>query len=316
MLHHSTLEHVTWLLRDRTPIKRTYHWMKDRPDGVSPGFAPCMGCNAELSLRLTTRTLGGDIILGIPPGCMAGCAGYGRESGMKVTTFSPLLNNSAAMAAGLSRALRRRGKDTKVVVFAGDGGTGDIGLQCLSAAAERREQVLYICYDNEGYMNTGVQRSGTTPTGAQTATTPVAGRKRGKPEQPKDVPLVMIASRAAYVATASTAFPADFVHKLRKAVRVEDGLAYIHIFSPCPVGWHFPPEKTIEVARMAVETRLWVLWEAVEGKARLTRSILRPRPLSDYLKLVGKYSHLTDGEKAALQDQVNERWRRLKKLFG
>ncbi len=314
---HNRLEHLIWLLRDRTPIKRTYESLKDRPDGVSPGFAACVGCNAELALRLTTRTLGPDVIMAIPPGCMGGCApGYGRESGMKVTTVMPLMDNAAAMASGLQRAIERQSKNTRVVVFAGDGATGDIGLQCLSAAAERRENILYVCYDNEGYMNTGVQRSGTTSTGTQTTTTPVGKAKRGKPEAPKDVPMVVLASNAAYVATASTAFPADFAHKLRKAANVTNGLAYLHLFSPCPVGWHFPPEKTIEIGRMAVETRFFSLWEAVEGRVRLTRTVYSPRPLDDYLTLIGKYSHLSPAERQALQVQADERWARLKRLLG
>ncbi len=314
-MHSSLIEHAAWLIRDRLPIGRTYQQLKNARDLVSPGFAACTGCNAELSLRLTLKVLGDNLVMAIPAGCMGGCApGYGRDSAMKVTTMMPLMDNTAAMAAGLKRAFRRQGKDALVVAFAGDGATGDIGLQCLSAAAERRENLIYICYDNEGYMNTGVQRSGTTPQMAQTTTTPVSKHKHGKLEPAKELPLIMAMNNATYVATATTAYPADFAHKLRKAAAVRNGLAYIHLFSPCPVGWLFPPEKTIEVARLAVETRHFPLWEAEDGSIRLTRKVAFPKPVKDYLKLLGKFKHLTEREIKEIQEQVDRRYRRLMSL--
>lgn len=294
----------------------SYNYLRNREDLLSPGISACLGCAAEMSLRLTLRALGPNTILAIPPGCLGGVGvvGWGTTTGAKVPVFFPLLDNVASMLAGTKRYYQSIGRDVHVVAFAGDGGTADVGFQCLSGAAEREENIIYICYDNEGYMNTGIQRSSTTPYGAWTTTTPVGQVSRGKKQKGKDMPLIMAMHGIPYTATACIAFLDDYLMKLEKAMQVKNGLSYIHIFSPCPTGWRFPADKTIEVARAAVETDFFPLWEAEGGKFRITHSVERPRPVEHYLRMVGKYRHLVQPEIDKIQEQVSERLRRLKVL--
>jgi phenylglyoxylate dehydrogenase beta subunit len=204
-----------------------------------------------------------------------------------------------------------------VLALAGDGGTADVGFQSLSGAAERGEQIVYICFDNEGYMNTGVQRSSTTPYGSWTSTTPVGAALRGKTQDAKNLPVIMMMHNCEYVATASTAFMVDYYAKLDKAIEAaKRGMAYIHVFSPCPTGWRYPPEKLIEVSRKAVETNMVPLWEytAEEGRLRFTRSVDDPLPVQDYLMLIGKYRHLSDEQIQHIQKHVEKEIQKLKSL--
>lgn len=240
-----------------------------------------------------------------------GVVGFGMTTGAKVPVFFPLLDNVAAMLSGLKREYRRKGIDVHAVAFAGDGGTADVGFQSLSAAAERGENILYICYDNEGYMNTGFQRSGTTPLGAWTSTTPVGKRRLGKKERSKNLPLIMAAHEIPYVATATMAYPHDFERKLRKAMEVKDGLVYIHLLSPCPTGWRFPPEKTIEISRLAVETHFFPLWEMERGAYRFTVEVESPKPLEELLGKMGKYSHLRSRQIKGIREVVMRRYEML-----
>lgn len=294
----------------------SYESLVPQEDLLSPGTSACLGCIAELSLRITMRALGPNSIVAIPPGCLGGVGvnGYGTTTGAKVPVFFPLLDNIASMLSGTKRHYKRIGRDVHVVAFAGDGGTADVGFQCLSGAAEREENIIYICYDNEGYMNTGIQRSGTTPYKAWTTTTPVGEVGRGKRQKGKDMPLIMAMHGIPYVATATLAFIDDYLEKLKKAMQVKKGMSYIHLFAPCPTGWRFPAEKTIEVARMAVETIFFPLWEAENGRFRMTHMVDYPKPVEAYLKMVGKYRHLTRQEIAEIQEQVEERYRRLEAL--
>ncbi len=268
---------------------------KGSEDLVSPGITSCPGCSAELALRFALRTLGRNTILAIPPGCMGGVGvvGFGMTTGARVPVFFPLLDNVAAMLSGIKREYRRKGVEVNVVAFAGDGGTADVGFQCLSAAAERGENIIYLCYDNEGYMNTGFQRSGTTPYGAWTSTTPVGRKGMGKKQKNKNLPMIMAAHEIPYVATACMSYPHDFELKLRKAMKVRDGLVYIHLLSPCPTGWRVPPEKAIEIGRLAVATNFFPLWEMERGVYRFTVEVREPRPLEEFLGKMGKYSHLS-----------------------
>ncbi len=197
-----------------------------------------------------------------------------------------------------------------MLAFAGDGGTADVGFQSLSGAAERGEQMIYICVDNEGYMNTGVQRSSTTPYGAWTSTTPVGSVLRGKTRDAKPMPLIMVMHNCEYVATASTAFMEDYYAKVEKAIEAaKKGMAYIHVFSPCPTGWRFPPGKLIEVARKAVKTNMVPLWEYEykEGRIRFTHPVDNPLPVQVYLSLIGKYKHLDEKQIAYIQEQTNRK---------
>jgi pyruvate/2-oxoacid:ferredoxin oxidoreductase beta subunit len=290
-------------------------WKKSE-DLLSPGISSCLGCMAELALRFVLRTLGKDTILAIPPGCMGGVGvvGYGMTTGAKVPVFFPLLDNVASMLSGLKREYVRKGVEVHVVAFAGDGGTADVGFQCLSAAAERGENIIYICYDNEGYMNTGFQRSGTTPYGAWTSTTPVGKTEAGKKQRNKNLPMIMAAHEIPYVATSSMAYPHDFELKLQKAMRVKEGLVYIHLFSPCPTGWKFPSEKGIEIGRLAVETNFFPLWEFDRGQFRFTHPPENPRPIKEYLQRVGKYSHLSEKQMKEIKRISEERCDSLKAL--
>ena len=291
-----------------------YKEWASQEDLFSPGLSACMGCNSELIIRFSLRILGKNTVLATPPGCIPGfgAVGYSDTAGAKVPIFHPLLSNTAAMLAGIKRYYQRIGRDVQVVAFAGDGGTADVGFQALSGAVERGENIIYICVDNEGYMNTGIQRSGTTPFGAWTTTTPVGKTSMGKKRESKNLPMIMVMHGAPYVATASTAYLEDYAEKLKKAMKVRDGVAYIHLFSPCPTGWRFQPDKTIEVSRLAVETNFFPLWEYQRGGFRFTRSIENPRPVKEYLRLVGKYSHLTRNQIREIERISEERCEMLK----
>jgi pyruvate/2-oxoacid:ferredoxin oxidoreductase beta subunit len=212
----------------------------------------------------------------------------------------------ASSATGLTRYYRKAGKDVNVVCFTGDGCAADIGFQTLSGAAERNENIIYICYENEGYMNTGIQRSSTTPRGVTTSTTPVGVAGRGKTTLPKNVPLIMAMHHIPYVATATLSHMDDFAKKLLKAVeKKKEGFVYLHVFSPCPVGWGIESDMSIEVCRMAVKTNYFPLWEAENGKFRLTQNVVNPEPITKYTKLFRKYNHLNETELAAAQEDVN-----------
>jgi pyruvate/2-oxoacid:ferredoxin oxidoreductase beta subunit len=198
----------------------------------------------------------------------------------------------------------RGDRETTVVAWAGDGGTFDIGLQALSGAAERNEDIIYACYDNEAYMNTGIQRSGATPYGAWTTTTPYPHVK----QRPKKRMLeIMAAHRIPYVATASVAYPDDLVEKFRKAKEFR-GTKFIHIFAPCPTGWKSPPEYSVELARLAVRTRLFPLLEIFGGVEYRVFKDFEPAPVKSYLELQGRFSHLTEEEVARIQREVDQDW--------
>ena len=284
-------------------------------DVISPGISACGGCLAELALRFTLRVLGRNIVLFTSPGCA--CAwlhGFGTHGGSRLARFHCLLNNVASSMTGVSMYYESIGRDVKTVSFVGDGATVDIGFQSLSGAAERGENLLYICYDNEGYMNTGVQRSSSTPFGAQTATTPVGPARHGKEQAAKYLPLLMLFHGIPYVATATIAYPEDYARKLTKAMQVKDGLVYIHLFTPCLTGWGIPEAQSLEVCRLAVETNYFPLWEAENGKVRLTQEVANPRPIQEYTDMIGKYSHLTAEDLEQIQEMVNDRYNMIKNL--
>jgi len=275
---------------------RIYNDVGNLEDLFVPGLAGCQGCNTELIMRHTMRRIGPDAVVATPPGCIPGMGsvGYNGLTGTKVPVFHPLLTNTASMLTGLRRHYKRIGRDVMAVALAGDGGTADVGFQSLSGAAERGEEMLFICVDNEGYMNTGMQRSGCTPYGAWTSTTPVGERGRGKTQDAKNLPLLMVMHNCEYVATASTGYMADLYDKLDRAIdAAKRGFAYLHIYSPCTTGWRFPSDQNIEVARKAVEAGFVLLWEFdPRAGLRMTPEIEDPRPLVEYLEVLGKYRHL------------------------
>ena len=289
---------------------RIYNEVGDLEDLFVPGLAGCQGCNTELIMRHTMRRIGPDAVVATPPGCIPGMGsvGYNGLTGTKVPVFHPLLTNTASMLTGVRRYYKRVGRDVMAVALAGDGGTADVGFQSLSGAAERGEEILFICVDNEGYMNTGMQRSGCTPYGAWTSTTPVGERGRGKTQDAKNLPLLMVMHNCEYVATASTGFMADLYDKLDRAIQAaKRGFAYLHIYSPCTTGWRFPSDQNIEVARKAVETGFVLLWEFdPRAGLRMTPEIGDPRPLAEYLEVLGKYRHLSAEQVAHIERGVAE----------
>jgi pyruvate/2-oxoacid:ferredoxin oxidoreductase beta subunit len=291
--------------------------LAEREDMISPGISACVGCNVELTLRTVMKILGPNSVLAIPPGCMGGVGvvGWDTKSGAKVPVFFPLLDNTASMLAGIRLGFNARGKEVNVVAFAGDGATVDAGFQALSGAAERGDRILYICYDNEGYMNTGYQRSSSTSKGAWTSTTPVArDGGGGKRQHKKDFPLIMAMHDIPYMATASPAFIPDLVRKVERAMEVREGLAYIHIYNPCLTGWGIKAEESIEVSRLSVTSRYFPLYESRHRSIRITHRVKDPVPVAEYVKRMKKFSHLGPERVAELQELTDRRWRFLEAM--
>lgn len=299
----------TGALRHNTSA-RIYNEVGDWEDLFAEGLAGCQGCNTELLMRHALRRVGPDTVLATPPGCVPGMGsvGFNGLTGTKVPVFHPLLTNTAPMLAGIKRQLARKGREVTAMAMAGDGGASDVGFQSLSGAAERGERILFLVVDNEGYMNTGMQRSSCTPFGAWTSTTPVGEQGKGKTQDAKNLPLLMVNHRCAYVATASTAFMQDLYDKLDKAiVASKTGFAYLHVYSPCTTGWRFPTEQNIEVARKAVETNFVMLWEFnPRDGLRFTRPVDAPLPVTDYLKAMGRFRHLSEDQISHIQAKVEE----------
>lgn len=281
------------------------------------GNTSCAGCGAAISLRLLFKALGNKVILVVPACCTSVIPGPFPYTSFAVPVQNILFEATGATASGVVAALRQRGiKDVTVVGWAGDGGTFDIGIQALSGAAERGTDFIYICYDNEAYGNTGVQRSGATPYGAWTTTTP-----SGKKERKKRITMIMAAHRIPYVATACPSYPMDFINKLRKAKEMK-GTRFIHILSPCPTGWRYDTSKTIEIGRLAVQTGMWVLFEIENGKFKLNPPSnglvdkTKRKPVREYLKLQGRFRNLTESDIEKIQRMVDEDWEQYRKMMN
>ena len=269
----------------------------------------CAGCGSLLALRYVLKAAGKDTILVIPACCNSVIQGVYPYMLHTIPVYNIAFAASAACASGMSEALRAKGKKTNVIVYAGDGGTADIGIQALSGALERGEDFLYICYDNEAYGNTGMQRSGATPLGAITTTTP-----NGKKVVKKDLDRIIEAHNLPYQATACAAYPADIYNKVKKALSIP-GPKFIHILAPCPPGWKTPSEKTVEVAKLAVKSGLWVLWEKEYDKLTISApsraAMKRPVPVTDYLKMQGRFKKVDDKLAAQIQANVDKNLRKL-----
>lgn len=284
-------------------------------DLLSPGTSACIGCSVELALRFTLRVLGKDVLLFTAPGCaLTFTLGLGTHAQVKLAQFPALLTNVASLMTGARRYYEHVGRSVKVVAFVGDGATVDIGFQALSGAAERQENLVYICYDNEGYMTCGAQRSGSTSMMARTTTSPVGKMRHGKEQNAKYMPLLMLFHDVPYVATATIAYPRDYARKLIKAMNVTKGLSYIHLFTPCITGWGIAADRGLDVSSMAVETNYFPLWEAEQGKVRLTQEITDPKPIHEYTDLSRKYAHLTTQDLEQVQEQVNARYATIRTL--
>ena len=277
-----------------------------REELFNPGHPACPGCGAAPSMRLALKALGSKTMVVIPASCWSIIAGAHPFFSLEVPLLHTPFLSAAAAAAGLKAALEAQGdQETLVMAWAGDGGTYDIGFQGLSGAAERRTNMLYVCYDNEAYMNTGGQRSSATPLGTQTSTTP-----GGKLEEKKDLLNIMVAHGASYVATATLAYPQDLLKKFRKA-RDKKGFRFIHLLSPCPTGWGFPEDKTITMARMAVESGAYHLmeWEG-EGWQTTYHPSFQVK-VEDYLQAQTRFAHLTGEELQEIARRTAEYWERV-----
>jgi len=275
---------------------------------LAPGHLGCAGCGAALAMRLALKALGHRTVLVIPACCWSIIDGLSPYSAAGVPVMHTPFASAAAAAVGVRAALDLKGDtETTVCAWAGDGGTFDIGIQALSAAAERNENFVYICYDNEAYMNTGIQRSSATPIGAWTSTTPAARLK----EQPKkDMLAIMAAHRIPYAATATVAYPDDLVAKVERA-KATRGTRFIHLLSPCPPGWKIASEQAVKHSRLAVQSRVFPLLEVENGETwRLT---LDPEtvPIEEYLRAQGRFRHLVDDPDAVerVRAGVEARWR-------
>ncbi|MCX7026551.1 MAG: thiamine pyrophosphate-dependent enzyme [Spirochaetes bacterium] len=275
---------------------------------MNSGHVGCPGCGATVAMKLALRALGEHTMMVIPASCWAIIGGNFPQSSLKVPILHTGFATTAAAASGLRAALDLRGDtETTVVGWAGDGGTFDIGFQALSAAAERGEDFIYVCYDNEAYTNTGVQRSSSTPWGARTMTTPGANWKR---QQKKNIVEIMAAHRIPYAATASIAYPEDLERKLKKAVLIRSGLRFIHLYSSCPTGWGFAPENTVKVARMAVRSKAFPLYEVEDG-VKYTINEAGDKPVKEYLRSQSRFRHLSDQDIGLIQSRLDIEWERL-----
>jgi 2-oxoisovalerate ferredoxin oxidoreductase beta subunit len=282
-----------------------------REELVFPGHSACPGCAPALAMRLLLKGLGPKTLLSIPACCWTVIATPFPTTALGVGVLDTPIEATGASISGLRAGLDAQGRsDVNVVGFAGDGGTVDIGLQSLSGMLERGTDAIYVMYDNEAYMNTGIQRSGATPLGAWTTTTPVSPRERGKAERKKDIMAIVLAHHPTYAATLNPSFPEDFVAKVERA-RDLKGPRFLDVLAPCPPGWRFSSERTIEIGRWATDTGLFPLYEVWEGKLRITRRMGALRPLAEYLRAQGRFQHLTDTEIASLETSVRADWESL-----
>jgi len=287
-------------------------------ENFAPGHRACMGCGEALAVRLVCKALGQNVIIVNATGCMEVVSTPLPYTSWRVPWIHTLFENTASVASGIESGLRvlmkkgrRRAQDITVVAMAGDGGTSDIGLQALSGALERGHNFIYICFDNEAYMNTGIQRSSATPFGASTTTSPAGKVSIGQVTWKKNMPAIAAAHDIPYVATACPSYPFDLMDRVAKGVAAP-GPAYIHILSPCPTGWRFDFDLTIRMGRLAVETGAFPLYEIENGKYKLSFDLPQLRPVQDYLKRQGRFRHLSSEDIDKIQNRVNEEYKKLK----
>jgi len=282
-------------------------------DYMHPGHVGCPGCGAAIAMKFALQALGEKTMVVIPACCWGVLAGPYPQSSLKVPILQTAFATAGATASGLRAALDMKGDtETTVMAWAGDGGTFDIGIQALSGAVERSEDFIYVCYDNEAYMNTGVQRSSATPFGTRTTTTPGQGWKKSRK---KNMVEILAAHRIPYAATASIAFPDDMIRKFHKAKKIKGGTRFLHVFASCPTGWRIPSEMSVKIARLAVQTNIFPLYEVEDGTA-YTLNYKGDRPAKDYLELQGRFKHLTDQDLRQIQDMVDQDWNVLLRKTG
>ncbi len=276
---------------------------------MRPGHMACPGCGEATTMRLVLKVLGEKTIVVILPSCVGVISATYPNSAFSVPCFHSAFEIAAPTASGIANALKLQGReDITVLAFAGDGGTFDIGLQSLSGAADRNDNFIYVCLDNEAYMNTGIQSSSATPQNVWTMTTP--GGRRGRK---KKFMQIIAAHRIPYAATASMGHPQDLMEKIRKAKEIE-GTKFIHTLTPCATGWRMAENLSAKAAQLAVETRLFPLYEIIEGKKYRITHEPKGMPVADYVKMQGRYKNFTPDDIARLQREVDEDWAELMAL--
>jgi pyruvate ferredoxin oxidoreductase beta subunit len=287
-------------------------------DGLAPGHRACTGCGEALAVRIACKAMGRNVIVANATGCMEVISSQLPTTSWDIPWIHTLFENTAAVASGVESALKvmvRKGKlpekGTKVVAMGGDGATSDIGFQALSGALERGHDFLYLMFDNEAYMNTGIQRSSATPWGAATTTSPVGKKSIGQKTKKKNMPAIVAAHDIPYVATACPGYPFDMMEKVKKGLAV-NGPAFISVFSVCPTGWRSAPDLSVRLGRLAVETGIFPLYEVENGKYTLNLDPSPLRPVQDYLKLQGRFRHLSEGMVKQIQDRVTKDYEALK----
>ena len=284
-----------------------------REEYLYAGHTGCPGCGAALALKYVLKGLGPRTMIVIPPSCAGTIAAGFPFSALKIPVLRVPFESTAVTASGIRAALDATGKkDIHVLAWAGDGGTSDIGLQALSAAAERNDDILYVCYDNEAYMNTGIQRSSSTPEGSWTTTTPIP---HVKDTPKKDIARIMVAHNIPYVATASIGYPRDLVEKTRKAAGMR-GTKFLLVFAPCPTGWRYAPDRTIELARLATETGLFPLYEVEDGEKYTLGRKRTKKPLSDYFSAQGRFRGLGEEALERFETKVRKEQEYLTRMSG
>ncbi|MFO8101304.1 MAG: pyruvate synthase subunit PorB [Dehalococcoidia bacterium] len=283
----------------------------------APGHRGCIGCGEALAVRLVMKAVGKDVVVSNATGCIEIISSPLPTTSWRVPWIHTLFENTAAVASGVEAGLKIQMKKGKIpekkiysLAFAGDGATSDIGIQALSGALERGHNFVYVCFDNEAYMNTGIQRSSATPYGASTTTAPAGKASIGQITWKKDMPAIAAAHNIPYVATASPSYPFDLMEKVKKAAEV-DGPAYVHILSVCPTGWRIPTDQTIAMGKLAVQTGVFPLYEVENGKYKLNVD-KELKPVSEYLKKQGRFRHLSDEEIEKIQQRVTEDYAGLK----
>jgi pyruvate/2-oxoacid:ferredoxin oxidoreductase beta subunit len=280
--------------------------MKD--ELIYSGSYACPGCGLTIALRHVLKALGKNTVVITTAGCGSVIAGSFPQTISKLPLFHCSFGTAAATAAGLKAGLDMIGKArTTVLAWAGDGGTFDIGLQSLSGAAERNDEVLYVCYDNEAYMNTGVQRSSGTPFGAWTANTP-DGAAEDHPK--KRITAIVAAHEIPYAATACVSYPEDLERKVRRAKGIK-GFRFIHVLVPCPTGWLYPTKDTIRIGRLAVLSRVFPLYEVKGGKKYRLSPMGHKIPVTEYLNAQGRFRGLSKEDLSGIQKYVDTQWSEL-----
>ena len=293
------------------PLSDTCEACTPGTDILRSGHAACPGCGQAISMRLVLRAIGKKVIVITIPSCVSVVAGPFPHAAANVPYYHAAFEVAAASAAGISNALKIQGKsDIPVVAFAGDGGTFDIGLQSLSGAADRNEDFIYVCFDNEGYMNTGIQVSSATPTHTWTGTTPTGNTRRKK-----QIMEIMAAHRIPYAATASIGFPEDLMQKVQKALGFR-GTRFIHLLSPCNTGWKIPENLAPKVSTLAVETNIFPLYEIFDGLTYQMNYNSKGLPVEEYLSVQGRYAHLTPEQIQSIQAETDRSWQDLKAKAG